>query len=105
MTYQSEKIFPYRDSGVPKGVQIEKMFDAIAGQYDALNHTLSFGMDYFPMKQAYRLYSRIVILLIGRIVSGNIPAYRYLNRSIAAFPQCRQMKAILKKKRLLQCAI
>jgi demethylmenaquinone methyltransferase/2-methoxy-6-polyprenyl-1,4-benzoquinol methylase len=223
MTYKAEKILPFQDNDAPKGIQIENMFDAIAGQYDRLNHTLSFGIDYywrkkgisalkdvcpekildiaagtgdlallahrllqperilcidisekmmqigrekvsraglsgkieferqdcmqlqfadrsfdaamiafgvrnfenldrglqevlrtlrpggkliilelsvpeyFPVKQAYQLYSRTVIPLISRIVSGNKPAYNYLTRSIAAFPQGRRMKGILEK--------
>ncbi|MDR2679714.1 MAG: bifunctional demethylmenaquinone methyltransferase/2-methoxy-6-polyprenyl-1,4-benzoquinol methylase UbiE, partial [Tannerella sp.] len=223
MTYKAEKIFPYKDNDAPKGVQIEKMFDAIAGQYDALNHALSFGIDYywrrkgvltlkdvrpekildiatgtgdlallgyrllrpehitgidisekmmqigrekvsraglsgkiefewqdcmqlkfadrsfdaamtafgirnfenldkglreilrtlrpggkliilelsspeyFPVKQAYRFYSRTIIPLIGRIVSGNKPAYNYLPLSVEAFPQGDRMKVILEK--------
>ena len=53
--------------------------------------------EYFPMKQAYRLYSRTIIPLTGRIISGNKPAYNYLPRSIAAFPQGSRMKSILEK--------
>jgi demethylmenaquinone methyltransferase/2-methoxy-6-polyprenyl-1,4-benzoquinol methylase len=53
--------------------------------------------EYFPMKQAYQLYSRIIIPFIGRIVSGNKPAYNYLPRSVAAFPQGHRMKSILEK--------
>lgn len=223
MTYKAKKIFPYKNNDAPKGIQVEKMFDAIAGKYDLLNHTLSLGMDYywrkkgvlalkdvrpekildiaagtgdlallaygllrpehircidlsekmmqigrekvsraglsgkieferqdcmrltfadrsfdaamaafgvrnfenpdrglreifrtlrpggkliileltspeyFPMKQACRLYSRTVVPLVGQIVSGNKPAYNYLPRSVAAFPQGSRMKAILEK--------
>ncbi|MDR0364984.1 MAG: bifunctional demethylmenaquinone methyltransferase/2-methoxy-6-polyprenyl-1,4-benzoquinol methylase UbiE [Bacteroidales bacterium] len=223
MTYKTEKILPYKDDDAPKGVQIRKMFDAIAGQYDLLNRIYSFGIDYywrkkgvlalkdvcpekildiatgtgdmallacrllrpkhvlgsdisetmmligrqkvsraglsgkikfewadcmqlkfadqsfdaamiafgvrnfenldkglqeifrtlrpngkliilelsspeyFPMKQAYQLYSRTIIPLIGWIVSGNKPAYNYLPRSIAATPQGRRMKSVLEK--------
>ncbi len=44
MTYQAEKIVPY-DSAEKKGVQVERMFDSIAENYDTLNHTLSMGID------------------------------------------------------------
>ena len=44
MAYGSEKILPY-DIDEHKGVQVERMFDAIAGEYDFLNHTLSLGFD------------------------------------------------------------
>ena len=45
MVYVAEKIVPFETDDVPKSVQIEQMFDEIAGQYDFLNHALSFGMD------------------------------------------------------------
>lgn len=42
--YGSEKILPYNKEE-EKGVQVERMFDSIAGAYDKLNHTLSLGFD------------------------------------------------------------
>ena len=42
--YGSEKVLPYNQKE-HKGVQVRRMFDAIAGKYDVLNHTLSFGFD------------------------------------------------------------
>ncbi len=44
MSYGSEKILPYNKEE-HKGIQVRRMFDAIAGKYDLLNHTLSFGFD------------------------------------------------------------
>lgn len=44
MTYKAEKIVPY-GSSENKGVQVERMFDSIAENYDTLNHTLSMGID------------------------------------------------------------
>lgn len=44
MVYGSEKILPY-NGHEQKGAQVERMFDAIAGKYDLLNHTLSLGFD------------------------------------------------------------
>jgi demethylmenaquinone methyltransferase/2-methoxy-6-polyprenyl-1,4-benzoquinol methylase len=52
---------------------------------------------YFPMKQLYRLYSQTIIPLVGRMVSNSKAAYTYLPRSVAAFPQNKEMKAILEK--------
>jgi len=45
MTYKAEKIVPYESNDAPKSVQIERMFDEIAEQYDFLNHALSMGID------------------------------------------------------------
>lgn len=42
--YKQEEIKPYGDKGT-KREQVEAMFDNIAPTYDALNHTLSFGID------------------------------------------------------------
>jgi demethylmenaquinone methyltransferase/2-methoxy-6-polyprenyl-1,4-benzoquinol methylase len=223
MTYKIEKILPFKDNAAPKGIQIRKMFNAIAERYDMLNHVLSLGLDYywrakgvsalkdvhpknildiaagtgdlaltafrtlqpehilcidisekmmhigqekiskaklsekiefkwadcmqmeipdrsfdaamtafgvrnfedldrglqeirralrpggkliilelsmpeyFPVKLAYRLYFHTIIPLIVRIVSGNRPAYAYLPRSIANFPQGSRMKTVLEK--------
>ncbi|MDR3094350.1 MAG: bifunctional demethylmenaquinone methyltransferase/2-methoxy-6-polyprenyl-1,4-benzoquinol methylase UbiE [Bacteroidales bacterium] len=52
--------------------------------------------EYFPMKQLYHLYSAI-IPLAGRCISRSKAAYRYLPKSIAAFPQNAKMKAIMEQ--------
>jgi len=52
--------------------------------------------DFFPMKQTYQLYSKL-IPIIGNRISRNNAAYRYLPESIEAFPQGKEMKAILEK--------
>lgn len=51
---------------------------------------------FFPAKQAYQLYSKL-IPLIGKWISNNNAAYRYLPKSIGAFPQGEEMKSILLK--------
>ena len=222
MVYKVEEIVPYESDPAAKSVQIEQMFDEIAGQYDLLNNTLSFGIDkswrrkgilalktfaprtildiatgtgdlalvayhllkpekitgvdisekmmaigrekvakaglssvisfekhngmalqlasdsfdaaivafgirnfedldkglqeiyrvlhvegrfmilelstpeHFPLKQGYRIYTRL-IPVIGRLISRNKQAYKYLPKSIAAFPQNERLAAILLK--------
>ena len=39
-----EQVLPYNNEE-EKGEQVKRMFDSIAGTYDQLNHTLSFGID------------------------------------------------------------
>lgn len=53
--------------------------------------------EHFPMKQAYHIYSRYIIPMMGRRISKSKEAYTYLPRSIEAFPQNKEMKAILEK--------
>ena len=45
-------IKPQQESTVSKKLQVEKMFDNIAKSYDFLNHSLSFGMDFYWRKKA-----------------------------------------------------
>lgn len=49
----------------------------------------------FPMKQLFALYARFWMPLVGRSVSGDGAAYRYLPRSIEVCPQGEQMTQIL----------
>jgi len=49
----------------------------------------------FPMKQLYRIYSRFVIPVMGRLISGNRKAYTYLPESVAAFPSGQKFVDIL----------
>jgi len=82
MNYNAEKIVPYKSTDSPKHVQIEQMFDEIAGQYDFLNHALSFGLDKYWRKkgiQALKVFEPQIIL---DIASGTgdlaLEAYRLL---------------------------
>ncbi|MBD8387505.1 bifunctional demethylmenaquinone methyltransferase/2-methoxy-6-polyprenyl-1,4-benzoquinol methylase UbiE [Dysgonomonas sp. BGC7] len=45
MTYEAEKVVPYAEKDEKKGVQVERMFDSIAENYDTLNRTMSMGID------------------------------------------------------------
>jgi demethylmenaquinone methyltransferase / 2-methoxy-6-polyprenyl-1,4-benzoquinol methylase len=47
------KITPYNTTDSKKK-QVEKMFDSIAKRYDLLNHSLSFGMDYYWRRKAVK---------------------------------------------------
>ena len=49
----------------------------------------------FPMKQLYAIYSRFVIPVMGRVISGNSKAYSYLPESVAAFPSGNNFLRIL----------
>ncbi len=52
---------------------------------------------HFPMRQLFALYSRHLIPLFGKCIAGDKAAYRYLDRTIAAFPQGEKMRRILLK--------
>ncbi len=51
----------------------------------------------FPMKQAYAIYSKLVIPTIGKFISKSKAAYNYLPKSIAAFPQGKTMTGVMAK--------
>ena len=51
----------------------------------------------FPMKQLFSVYARIVMPLVGRLVSKDRSAYSYLPATMAAFPQGEVMQGILRK--------
>jgi demethylmenaquinone methyltransferase/2-methoxy-6-polyprenyl-1,4-benzoquinol methylase len=52
--------------------------------------------EFFPVKQIFQLYSKL-IPIVGNLTSRNKAAYLYLPKSIEAFPQGKEMKAILEK--------
>ena len=53
--------------------------------------------EWFPMKQLYALYSKVVIPTLGKLLSKDRSAYTYLPQSIKAFPQGEVMKEIILK--------
>lgn len=50
---------------------------------------------HFPMKQLFWLYSHVWMPLVGRLVSKDDHAYRYLPATMEAFPQGEVMEGIL----------
>lgn len=51
----------------------------------------------FPMKQLFHCYSKVVLPLIGKMISKDRSAYTYLPKTIQAFPQGEVMKEIITK--------
>ncbi len=54
----------------------------------------------FPMKQLYAVYSRFIIPVFGRLISGNSRAYSYLPESVALFPSGRKFVKVIEKQGL-----
>ena len=52
---------------------------------------------HFPMRQLFWLYSHIVMPTIGWLFSRDRKAYRYLPRTMEAFPQAEKMQEILQQ--------
>lgn len=82
MTYQAEKVVPY-NSDENKGVQVERMFDSIAENYDTLNHTLSMGIDKGWRKKGLLMLKDLAPQSVLDIATGTgdlaIQAYQLLN--------------------------
>ncbi len=51
----------------------------------------------FPMKQGYWLYSKFFIPTIGKLISKDQVAYKYLPKSIEAFVQGKEMVGVMTK--------
>ncbi len=51
----------------------------------------------WPVRILYRLYSRCLIPLMGRMISGDPKAYSYLLDSIRRCPQRKEMTALMEK--------
>ena len=51
----------------------------------------------WPATWGFWIYSRLIMRLIGRLVSRDRSAYEYLPESMAAFPQAEEVKALLQK--------
>lgn len=102
MTYDAEKIVPYSDTE-SKGVQVERMFDSIADNYDTLNHTLSMGIDRGWRKKGIAALKSIQPQCILDIATGTgdlaIQAYQILKpESILAIDLSEGMMDVGRKK-------
>ncbi|NDV81183.1 bifunctional demethylmenaquinone methyltransferase/2-methoxy-6-polyprenyl-1,4-benzoquinol methylase UbiE [Bacteroides sp. 51] len=53
--------------------------------------------DKFPMKQLFAIYSKVVIPVIGKLMSKDNSAYKYLPQTIKAFPQGEVMKGVISR--------
>lgn len=53
--------------------------------------------DRFPAKQLFSIYARLVIPNAGKLVSKDNEAYKYLPKTMRAFPQGNAMKEIIEK--------
>ena len=53
--------------------------------------------DRFPMKQLFAIYSKVVIPLLGKLLSKDNSAYHYLPETIKVFPQGEVMKGVISK--------
>ncbi|NDV59007.1 bifunctional demethylmenaquinone methyltransferase/2-methoxy-6-polyprenyl-1,4-benzoquinol methylase UbiE [Bacteroides sp. 519] len=53
--------------------------------------------DKFPMKQLFSIYSKVIIPFLGKMISKDNSAYKYLPETIKAFPQGEVMREIISK--------
>lgn len=51
--------------------------------------------DKFPMKQLFAIYAKAVIPIFGKLLSKDDSAYKYLPRTMKAFPQGEVMKGVI----------
>lgn len=51
--------------------------------------------DKFPMKQLFAIYAKVVIPVIGKLLSKDNSAYKYLPQTIKAFPQGEVMQGVI----------
>jgi len=103
MVYKAEKIVPYESNDSPKHVQIERMFDEIAGQYDFLNHALSMGLDKYWRKKGILALKSFAPKIILDIATGTgdlaLDAYRLLKpEKILGIDISEKMMAIGREK-------
>jgi demethylmenaquinone methyltransferase/2-methoxy-6-polyprenyl-1,4-benzoquinol methylase len=64
------EVIPYKNDPSGKKQQVAKMFDTISGNYDFLNHFLSFGIDIGWRKKAIQLLEKSKPKLILDVATG-----------------------------------
>lgn len=81
--YEVEKVLPFATNDHSKSTQVEQMFDEIAPQYDALNHTMSMNLDkrwrYLGLKALSDLKPQTILDIATGTGDLAIEAYRTLN--------------------------
>ncbi len=96
-----KKVVPY-DENSGKKLQVEQMFDNIAGKYDLLNDLLSFGIENRWKKKLVRYVSRFNPQNILDVATGTGDLILYLNklhpRRIVGIDISEQMLAIARNK-------
>ena len=103
MAYKAEKIVPYESNDAPKSIQIEQMFDEIAGEYDLLNHTLSMGIDKYWRRKGILSLKAFAPRSLLDVATGTgdlaLEAYRLLKpEKILCIDISEKMMAIAKEK-------
>ncbi len=103
MGYKAETVVPYEGDEAGKSGQVKRMFNEIAGQYDALNHTLALGIDRYWRKRAIRLLKKLRPGTLLDIATGTgdlaLEAYRQLHpRSITGIDISEKMVEIARQK-------
>ena len=58
----------------------------------------------FPVKQLFNFYSRTLIPLFGKMVSGDKRAYEYLPESVKAFPEGAEFVSLMQKAGFRNCS-
>jgi demethylmenaquinone methyltransferase / 2-methoxy-6-polyprenyl-1,4-benzoquinol methylase len=58
----------------------------------------------FPVKQLFNFYSRLLIPLFGKLVSGDRRAYEYLPESVKAFPEGTEFVSLMQKAGFRNCS-
>jgi len=66
----AKKVIPYKDSDLEKKVQVTKMFNTIAKNYDGLNRVISLGIDVKWRKRVVRIISKSKPQTILDIATG-----------------------------------